>query len=284
MPIVAPISASEWYTLLPSPTNATGSPRRSPNRSWSVNRSASVWHGCSRMVSPLTTGTSAWAASSTTTSCGPVRAMIPSTNRPRFRATSRDALPAAEHDALGEVDRVAAELGHRGLERDPRAQARSLEQHRERPPLERRLRVPPVGGELGLELGSPREQPRDLVGGQVRGRDEVAPTKRGGGIADGRHAVTVRRPVSRVARQVRHSHVPSAHQPNVDRRPRADSARRTLTGRRHGTYPCREASGLHAARAAQMARRRAGGPVRSRGMARRAQGAREDESERTPGA
>ena len=89
MPSVAPISASEWYTLFPSPTNASGTPRRSgPSTSVAVNRSASAWHGCSRIVSPLITGIEARAASSTTTSCGPVRAMIPSTNRSRFRATS----------------------------------------------------------------------------------------------------------------------------------------------------------------------------------------------------
>jgi hypothetical protein len=45
-------------------------------------------------------------------------------------------LAPAEHDALGEVDRMAAELGHPGLERDARAQARLLEQHRQRAPLE----------------------------------------------------------------------------------------------------------------------------------------------------
>ena len=54
-----------------------------------VKTSASAWHGCSRRVRPLMTGMSAWAASSTTTSCGPVRTTMPSTNRSRLRATSR---------------------------------------------------------------------------------------------------------------------------------------------------------------------------------------------------
>ena len=63
-----------------------------------------------------------------------------------------DALPGAHHDVLGQVDRVAAELVHAGLERHPGAKARALEQHRERPPDERRRRVPPRREELRLEL------------------------------------------------------------------------------------------------------------------------------------
>ena len=45
-----------------------------------------------------------------------------------------NALTRTEHDVVGEVDRVPAELDHPGLERHPRPQARLLEQHRQRPP------------------------------------------------------------------------------------------------------------------------------------------------------
>ena len=97
------------------------------------------------------------------------------------------ALPAAEHDALGQVDRVAAELGHARLERHARAQARPLEQHREGAPLERRVGVAPLPRELVLELGRAREQHADLVGGQIRRRDEVPPLE-----ARARHRPSVR--------------------------------------------------------------------------------------------
>ena len=36
---------SEWQTLLPSPTYASLNPRKSPNFSSSVKKSASAWHG-----------------------------------------------------------------------------------------------------------------------------------------------------------------------------------------------------------------------------------------------
>ena len=49
-----------------------------------------------------------------------------------------DALAGAHDDVLGQVDRVAAELVHPGLERHARPQARLLEEHRQRPPGERR--------------------------------------------------------------------------------------------------------------------------------------------------
>ena len=73
-----------------------------------------------------------------------------------------DALPRAQDDVVGQVDRVAAELVHPGLERHPRPEARLLEQHRQRPARERRLGVPAVAPELGLEArGAPRSNTRD---------------------------------------------------------------------------------------------------------------------------
>ena len=110
-----------------------------------------------------------------------------------------DALAAAEHDPLGEVDRVPAELGHPGLERDPRAQARALEEHGERPPLEWRPGVPPLPDEFVLELRGPREHDADLVGAEISGGDEVPPAQARAGhspsvrSARRRHASTQRR-------------------------------------------------------------------------------------------
>ena len=48
-----------------------------------------------------------------------------------------DALAGAEHGVVGQVDGVAAELGHPGLEGDPCPQARLLEEHRQRAPGQR---------------------------------------------------------------------------------------------------------------------------------------------------
>ena len=55
-----------------------------------------------------------------------------------------DALARAEDDVVGQVDRVPTELDHPGLERHPRAQARLLEEHRERPARQRPIGVPPL--------------------------------------------------------------------------------------------------------------------------------------------
>ena len=49
-----------------------------------------------------------------------------------------DRLAGAHDGVLGQVDRRTAELGHAGLERDPRPQRRLLEEHRQRPAGQRR--------------------------------------------------------------------------------------------------------------------------------------------------
>ena len=67
MPMVAPASASELYTLLPSPTNVSTRPSRPPRCSRSARRSASAWNGCSSSVRALKTGIRASDASSLTT-------------------------------------------------------------------------------------------------------------------------------------------------------------------------------------------------------------------------
>ena len=86
-------------------------------------------------------------------------------------------LAPAEHHALGQVDRVAAQLGHARLERDPGPERRLLEQHRERPPLEERPGMAARGAVLRLELHGPREHGTDLRRGQVRRADEIPPTQ-----------------------------------------------------------------------------------------------------------
>ncbi len=66
--------------LFPSPIQATLSSLRSTSKfSCMVSRSAMIWQGCSRSVSPLMTGMEAKRASSSTSSCAKVRIMIPST-------------------------------------------------------------------------------------------------------------------------------------------------------------------------------------------------------------
>ena len=130
-------------------------PSSRPKRSRSVSRSASAWHGCSRSVSALITGIDASAASCSTTSWAATRAMMPSTKRSRLWATSPTVSRSAEPDvAGGEVDAVAAELGHARLERDPRPQARVLEEHRQGPAAERRVGVDAGREVLRLELAA----------------------------------------------------------------------------------------------------------------------------------
>ena len=123
----------------------------------------------------------AWAASSTATSWGPVRTTIASTKRSRLRATSRDALAGTQDHVVGQVDRVAAELGRARLERHPGAQAGLLEEHRQRPPGEPGVVMAAIGPELRLELGreveaapSTSERDRSATLEQIASSQELA--------------------------------------------------------------------------------------------------------------
>ena len=90
-PVFAAHSMSEWATLLPSPTYATTTPRRSaprPLRSRMVKMSASPWHGCDRSESPLMTGTPLNFANSSMVSCAFTRRTTASAIRLTTRATS----------------------------------------------------------------------------------------------------------------------------------------------------------------------------------------------------
>ena len=78
IPSFAHATMSEWQTLFPSPRYATRTPSNPPSRSLIVITSASAWHGWKSSVSPLMTGMSAAAASSSTSACAKVRIMIPS--------------------------------------------------------------------------------------------------------------------------------------------------------------------------------------------------------------
>ena len=106
-----------------------------------------------------------------------------------------DRFAGAHHDVLGEVDRVPAELGHPRLERHARAQARTLEQHRQGAPAQRRVGVAPVRAELGLQRRRPREQRADLGRRQIGGADEVPPAQGNRSAGGGSHETgTVPRP------------------------------------------------------------------------------------------
>ena len=74
-----------------------------------------------------------------------------------------DGLPLAEpHFGLAEIDGVAAELLHRYVEADARAQRRLLEDQRERLAGEQRAAAP-----IALQTQRRLEDALDLVGGEV---------------------------------------------------------------------------------------------------------------------
>jgi len=93
-----------------------------------------------------------------------------------------DALTLAEHHVMGQVDRVATQLGHPGLEGDPRAQARLLEQHRQRPAGERRRDVPARRPVFALERRRRLEDTPDLIGRQIRHTQQIPPAQRSSGV------------------------------------------------------------------------------------------------------
>ena len=112
---------------------------RRPKRSSIVKTSASAWHGCSRRVRPLMTGIAGLRREldDDLVRTGPDHDRV---DEPlEVAGDVADALAGAEDDVVGQVDRVPAELGHAGLERDARPQARLLEEHRERPAGQRRI-------------------------------------------------------------------------------------------------------------------------------------------------
>ena len=75
----AAASIHEHATLLPSPTQATTWPATGPRCSSNVIISAINWQGCDLSVSPLITGTVAFAANSANLPALSVRSMIAST-------------------------------------------------------------------------------------------------------------------------------------------------------------------------------------------------------------
>ena len=77
----------------------------------------------------LTTGTVAWAASSSSVSSEPVRSPIAATWRESTSAVSRDGLAARELELAGPQDHgMPAELDDAGLEGGPRARGGLLEE------------------------------------------------------------------------------------------------------------------------------------------------------------
>src|SRR4051812_4877869 len=87
-PSCAPVSISEWHTLLPSPTYVKFKPRIEPKCSSRVMKSANAWQGCSKSDKALITGTREFAAISVMVSWAYVRSTITSTHRSTLRATS----------------------------------------------------------------------------------------------------------------------------------------------------------------------------------------------------
>ncbi len=85
-----------------------------------------------------------------------------------------DALAGAQDGVVGQVDCVAAHLGHAGLEADLGAKARLLEEHGQGATGQRRGRMAVRLAELGLHRGGGPEDPADLGRGQVRDADQVA--------------------------------------------------------------------------------------------------------------
>ena len=160
MPSAAPSSASEWYTLLPSPTKATVRPRTSPNRSCIVNTSARAWHGCSRRVRPLMTGI-AGLRGELDDDLVRSGAHHDGIDEPlEVAGHVAHGLAGAQDDIVGQVEGMPAELRHAGLEGDARAQARLLEQHRQRPPDQRHRGVPPRLAILRLQRRPPSRRRR----------------------------------------------------------------------------------------------------------------------------
>ena len=131
-PRARPRTRATPATLLPSPTNTTRRPSRSPKCSRIVKRSASAWHGMRPSESRLTTGTSTAATIRSSVSCSNTRAAITAHMPAIVRATSSTDLAHVDADLLAaHVDRVAAQRRDRHLDRDPRAGRRLLEQQRD---------------------------------------------------------------------------------------------------------------------------------------------------------
>ena len=89
-----------------------------------------------------------------------------------------NALPGAEDHVMGQVDRVAAQLGHAGLEAHPGAQARLLEEHRQRPTRERRPRVSPARPKLRLQPSRGLKDPPDFCRRKVSDAQQIPSDER----------------------------------------------------------------------------------------------------------
>ena len=186
-----------------------------PNRSRIVNMSASAWQGCSRSVRPLITGMSPARRAPRRPRGGPSgrrsrRRTARGCGRRRGRSRGR------RGRVLGQVDRVSAQLVHARLERHARPEARLLEQHRQRPPDERRVGVAAIGEVLRLQLRSEVEDPQTSSRPDPR-RQQVAPAQRGRLLA--RHPLTLA-----ATRQPRQSDAApvTVSGPRVQRRGRRD--------------------------------------------------------------
>ena len=111
----------------------------------------------------MITGTSACSASSRTVSSDPERITTPWTNRESIRAVSAIDSPRPSWSSSARSGmRMAAQLGNRHLERDPRARRRPLEVEGDAQPLERILLRP--RGAPAPKLLRPLDQTQHLSG------------------------------------------------------------------------------------------------------------------------
>ncbi len=172
---------------------------RPPQRSCSVRRSATAWHGCSSLVSALIT------CSRGAASANSIDAILPEgadhgARHPAFEVAGDvgDGLARAERAFLRRHDHVAAELVHGDLERRARPQRRLVEQQRD-VLAGQRLRRRRAASELALAL-----QPRGelAAGARSRRRRSRAPTGSSSGRR-GRGRAAPRRRAWRAARNGR---------------------------------------------------------------------------------
>ena len=110
-----------------------------------------------------------------------------------------DALARAEDDVVRQVDRVPPQLRHPSLECHAGPQAGPLKKHRQRPPDERRIDVPMVRDELGLQLRRAVED-RDDLGGAEISRAKKIPAPQGCRLRCDAHHATLAAPMTAARR------------------------------------------------------------------------------------
>ena len=165
-PSIAAACASDVATLLPSPTYAIVRPRSVPQRSCSVRKSASAWHGCSSSVSALMTCSRGAAAANSSSTLLRERA-DDDARRPSARGCARRRRPArgVPSATSGCSATTWPPSSRTAISKvDPRPQRRLLEQQRDVPAVER------VGGRRVRARARGRPSPAPRARGSARDR------------------------------------------------------------------------------------------------------------------